>query len=313
MNKIGLCCISEMLKKDKISASSITKASYNKYYSQNKDNANKILADRTLNNIVVLRKTLQLCADNNWNYRINSNILLLYTLPDIGIKYPDFYNFTDIKRELDAAKDIITKHGIRCSMHPDQYVVIGSKNPKTVASSVAELEYHGHLMDLLGLPRSYHSPINIHVNCYVGESLTDIAARFKAVYDTLSDSVKSRLVVECEDKHNSWSVSELYNNLYSDIKIPITYDSHHFRLNSKNTSISDAVKLCMSTWGNTIPIFHFSNGKDSVNDNSHSDYVYDIHNELFEHKVDVDFEFKKKDICILDFTERYTNLVNNVN
>lgn len=310
MNKIGLCCISEVLKENKISFSTMTKTSYNKHYSHNKEVANKILADRTLNNIVVLRKTLQLCAKNNWNYRINSNILLLYTLPNIEIKYPDFYNFTNIKQELNTIKETISKHNIRCSMHPDQYVVIGSKNPKTVSNSIVELEYHGHLMDLFGLPRNYHSPINIHINCYVGEPLTDIAKRFKSVYDTLSDGVKSRLVVECEDKPNSWSVSELYDNLYSDIKIPITYDSHHFRLNSKNTSVSTAIELCMSTWGNTIPLFHFSNGKESIDDNSHSDYVYDIHNELFENKVDVDFEFKKKDMCIIDFTKRYSNLIN---
>jgi UV DNA damage endonuclease len=215
------------------------------------------------------------------------------------------YNFDIIKQEFKLCADIIKKHNMRCSTHPDQFVVPASANPSVVKKSVEELIVHGDMMDLIELPQSYDAPINIHMNSYKGD-IKEIAKRFIDVYNSLPHNVKSRLVLELEDKTNSWGLINLYNLIYQKTEIPITYDSHHFRLNNpENISPEKAISMCIETWGKYKPVFHYSNGKSSPTDRAHSDYVYILHKELFENNVDVEFEFKAKDYAIEKFETQY--------
>jgi len=268
----------------------------------NRKQAEKIVAERTLNNVMVARKTIEFCAQRGWNYRISSGMMPLETLPDVNLLIENSHNFDGIKKEFDLAASLIQHSKVRCSTHPDQFVVPASANPAVAAKSVIELNMHGKMMDMFGLSQNYNSPINIHMNCFKGGDLKDTAKRFIDVYNQLQHNVKSRLVLENEDKPNSWNVEQLYEHIYQQIGIPITYDSHHFRLNNPtNMHPSEAIKLCISTWGKYRPLFHYSNGRSSASDRSHSDYVQELHTELFEHDIDIEFEFKMKDHAINKF------------
>ena len=301
MNK-SLCCISLKLQKQKIRASTMTKT---RFLALERKNAEQIVADRTLNNVVVTRKTLEYCALYKWNYRISSGMMPLETLPEANLSIETTYNYTKIKQEFDLCNTVIKKNKIRCSTHPDQFVVPASANPSVVKKSVEELIVHGDMMDLMELPQSYDAPINIHMNSYKGD-IKEIAKRFIDVYNSLPHNVKSRLVLELEDKTNSWGLINLYNLIYQKTEIPITYDSHHFRLNNpENISPEKAISMCIETWGKYKPVFHYSNGKSSPTDRAHSDYVYILHKELFENNVDVEFEFKAKDYAIEKFETQY--------
>jgi UV DNA damage endonuclease len=267
--------------------------------------AERIVADRTLNNVFVTRKTLEYCVLNKWNYRISSGMMPLETLPEANLSIETTYNYTTIKQEFDLCNTIIKKNKIRCSTHPDQFVVPASANLSVVKKSIIELEAHGKMMDAMGLPQTYESPINIHMNIYKGGT-KEIAKRFVDVYNDLPINVKSRLVLELEDKPNSWGLINLYDLIYQKTGIPITYDSHHFRLNNpENISPEKAILMCMETWGKYKPLFHYSNGKTGPTDRAHSDYVYTLHKELFENDVDVEFEFKAKDYAIERFEKEF--------
>ena len=298
----SLCCISLKLQEQKIRASTMTKT---RFLTLERKNAERIVADRTLNNVVVTRKTLEYCALNKWNYRISSGMMPLETLPEANLSIETTYNYKTIKQEFDLCNSVIKKNKIRCSTHPDQFVVPASANLSVVKKSIIELEAHGKMMDAMGLPQTYEAPINIHMNCYKG-NLNDIALRFINVYNNLPINVKSRLVLELEDKPNSWGLIKLYDLIYQKTGIPITYDSHHFRLNNpENISPEKAILMCMETWGKYKPLFHYSNGKTGPTDRAHSDYVYTLHKELFENDVDVEFEFKAKDYAIEKFMADY--------
>ncbi len=298
----SLCCISLKLQEQKIRASTMTKT---RFLALERKSAERIVADRTLNNVFVTRKTLEYCALNKWNYRISSGMMPLETLPEANLSIETTYNYTTIKQEFDLCNTVIKKNKIRCSTHPDQFVVPASANLSVVKKSIIELEAHGKMMDAMGLPQTYESPINIHMNCYKG-NLNDIALRFINVYNNLPINVKSRLVLELEDKPNSWGLIKLYDLIYQKTGIPITYDSHHFRLNNpENISPEKAILMCMETWGKYKPLFHYSNGKTGPTDRAHSDYVYTLHKELFENDVDVEFEFKAKDYAIEKFMADY--------
>jgi UV DNA damage endonuclease len=183
--------------------------------------------------------------------------------------------------------------------------VPASATKTVVEKSIIELKNHASIMDLFGLPQSYEAPINIHMNCYKGGT-KEIAKRFVDVYNDLPVNVKSRLVLENEDKPNSWKVEELYDLVYSNTGIPITYDNLHFRCNPGKLSAKEAVKLSMSTWGSHRPLFHFSdNDLTNKNPRAHGDYVRVIPNEYIDLDVDFEFEFKAKDYALDRFEKEF--------
>ena len=301
MMKKSLCCISLKLQEQGIKASTMTKT---RFLALERKSAERIVADRTLNNVYVTRKTLEFCGQRNWNYRISSGMMPLETLPEANLLLENNYNFSKIKQEFDLSSIAIKKYNIRCSTHPDQFVVPASANSSVVKKSIEELSMHGKMMDYFGLPCSYDAPINIHMNCYKG-NVKDIALRFIDVYKSLPDNVRSRLVLENEDKPNSWKVEELYDLIYSNTGIPITYDNLHFRCNPGKLNAKDAVKLCVSTWGKHRPLFHFSdNDLTNKNPRAHGDYVREIPTEYVDLDADFEFEFKAKDYAIELFEKK---------
>jgi UV DNA damage endonuclease len=263
-----------------------------------------IVSKRTLNNVIVTRKTIEFCGKNNWNYRISSDLFPLATLPEANLSLNVLPDYNLILQEFKIASDIIKKYNVRCSTHPDQFVVPASGNPSVSAKSIVELTNHATMMDLFGLPQSYDAPINIHMNCYKGD-LQEIANRFINVYNNLPINVKSRLVLENEDKPNSWNVQQLYDFIYTKTGIPITYDNLHHRCNPGKLSAKDAVMLAKSTWPNRS-LFHFSdNDLTNKNPRAHGDYVRELPTEYVDLDVDFEFEFKAKDYALERFEKEF--------
>jgi UV DNA damage endonuclease len=142
------------------------------------------------------------------------------------------------------------------------------------------------------------------MNCYKGD-LQEIANRFINVYNNLPINVKSRLVLENEDKPNSWNVQQLYDFIYTKTGIPITYDNLHHRCNPGKLSAKDAVMLAKSTWPNRS-LFHFSdNDLTNKNPRAHGDYVRELPTEYVDLDVDFEFEFKAKDYALERFEKEF--------
>jgi len=300
--KKSLCCISLQLQEQGYKANTMTKT---RFLALERKNALSNVSQRTLNNVHVTVNTFDFCSKRGWNYRISSDLFPLATLPEANLSFDVLPDKDRIYAEFKRGAEIIKKNNLRCSTHPDQFVVPASATQSVVEKSIVELQNHATIMDLFGLPQSYDAPMNIHMNCYKGNT-KDIASRFIDVYKSLPHNVKNRLVLELEDKPNSWGLIKLYDLIYQKTGIPITYDSHHFRLNNpENISPEKAILMCMETWGKYKPLFHYSNGKSSVTDRAHSDYVYTLHKELFENDVDVEFEFKAKDYAIEKFQTEF--------
>ncbi len=274
---------------------------YAQYKKLGKKKAMTVLADRSLNNIKTIHTIIKECANNVWNYRIGSNVFPLMTHPELDFSVDDFYNFWDIASEFDDCAETIRQTGTRCSMHPDQFVVPASPKAKVRKAAIRDLEQHAMIMDMLGLPRSYEAPINIHMNCYNDGNFKEAADRFFSVYDNLSDSVRSRLVLENEDKGKSWTVQNLYDFVYTRSYIPITFDNLHHKCNPGNLSEQQAFDLALSTWPkDVVPLFHFSESLPGKNMRAHADvptFVPDIYKNHTS-PLHLDFEFKKKEEAI---------------
>ena len=295
----SLCCIHTGLQKTGVKFNVMTYAQYKKL---GKQAAMKVLADRSYNNIKTIHSIVKECAKQGWNYRIGSNVFPLMTHPDLKFSVDDFYNASEIYAEFRACADTIKQNKVRCSMHPDQFVVPASPNPKVRINAIRDLEQHAYIMDLLDLPKTPEAPINIHMNCYNNANFSEAADRFIESYNLMSNSVRNRLVLENEDKLKSWTVVNLYNNIYERINMPITFDNLHDKCNpSIGLNEQQAFELSLSTWPkNVVPLFHFSESLAGKNPRAHADFPTFVPTVYSNYKKDLhlDFEFKHKEIAI---------------
>ncbi len=283
----NLCCISEELKEQGYHFQTMTWKRFNELCDKYGDAAAlNELGERWLNNVRVTYMCIQHCYQNGWGYRVSSNLFPIRTHPDFKYGIKDVPQYDDIMDELDCIAADNEDWGVRLSTHPDQFNVLASENQNAVEKTINELNFHGWVMDKLGCERSHYNPMNIHVNCTKGE-MQDIAARFMSNFARCNDSVRTRLVVENEDK-GCWSV----DNLLKYFRLPITYDNLHDKCNpsTKNTLIE-----CAATWP-CKPLFHYSESHpDKPNPRSHADMPTDF---PCSDQYDWDIELKSKDAAI---------------
>ena len=234
-------------------------------------------------------------------YRMSSDIFPwcseyeLQNLPD----------FTEISLNLKMAGDLAVELDQRLSFHPSPYCVIASERNDVVEKSIKELRQHGEIMDLMGLERSHKYPINIHIN--TTKPHKELAAeRFINSYANLHESVKSRLVVENDDKKSQFTPSDLYELLYKKIGIPITFDFLHHVCNPDGLTQEKSLALCLSTWSDNItPLTHFSDSRKLFEDSSskevaHSDWIWSKI-ETYDKVFDIELEVKMKDLALIKY------------
>ena len=286
----NLCCISNELKEQGYQFQTMTWKRFNDLCDQHGDQyALRELGDRWLNNCNVTFMAIQHCSENGWGYRVSSALFPVLTHPDFKYDITDVPQYQEIVDCLRETAEYNESWRVRLSTHPDQFNVLASENQSSVDKTIAELNHHGWVMDMLGCERSYQNPMNIHVNCTKGD-LADIAARFMSNLNKCDQSVTSRLVVENEDK-GCWNV----DNLLTHFRLPITFDNLHDKCNPSETSSDACMYQCAATW-NVRPLFHYSESHpDKTNPRSHADMPTD---RPCSDQYDWDIELKSKDAAI---------------
>lgn len=290
---LGYCCINMTLSDQGVSTNrSMIKKTF-------KERGISYASELALQNVRDLFTILKWNVQNGIKlFRVSSDIFpwaseyQLIDLPDYG----------KIKNILNGCGTYATTHNIRLTTHPGPYNVLCSPNPKVVHSTIRDLEIHGELFDLMGLQRSPFNPINIHCNGVYGDKKSALD-RFCVNFMKLSDSVKSRLVVENDDKSTMYSVRDLMY-LNDKIGIPITFDYHHYKFNTGDQTEQEAFETAIKTWGNTTPLVHYSESKsehelnESIRPQAHSDYINELPN-TYGYDVDIELECKAKELALL--------------
>ena len=250
------------------------------------------LSERWLNNVQTTYHIIEHCHNNGWGYRVSSSLFPVLTHPEFKHQVQDAPNWPEINQTFANIKEANKKWAVRLSTHPDQFNVLASDNQEAVEKTIKELNIHGWLMDQLGCERSYHNPINIHINCSKGTH-SEIAKKFVENLLKCDDSVISRLVIENEDK-GIWNVEALLNNFES-YGIPITFDNLHHKCNP-SIDEQQAMDKCTNTWQGTKPIFHYSESDlNSKNPRAHAALP---ENRPINHECDWDIELKDKEAAI---------------
>ena len=290
---LGYACINMTLGKEKITTNRymIKKTFLTKGVSYASELAYK--------NVVDLEKILKWNVKNNiYFFRVSSDIFPwaseydLETLPQIHL----------IRIVLQRIGKFVQENNVRITCHPGPFNVLGSPNDDVVRRTVIDLELHGKIFDLMGLSKTPFNKINIHCNGAYGDKV-ETMKRFCRKFDMLSDSVKSRLTVENDDKASMYSVKDLMQ-IHNTIGIPIVFDYHHHKFCTGDLLEEDALRLATSTWGTVTPVVHYSESKalhendSKIKPQAHSDYI-DILPNTYGLDVDIMLETKQKELALL--------------
>jgi UV DNA damage endonuclease len=209
-------------------------------------------------------------------------------------------DYKEIKSELKKAGDFAKFHNIRITSHPGPFNVLVSPNEAVVTKTIADLELHGKVFDMMGLSKTPYNKINIHCNGVYGDKIAAMD-RFCENFKRLSPSVQKRLTIENDDKASMYSVSDLMY-IHNKIGIPIVFDYHHHKFCDGGLSEQQALLLAASTWrkSGVTPVVHYSESKEGAKPQAHSDYIKELPN-TYRHKVDIMVEAKAKELAILPF------------
>lgn len=294
-HQVGYCCINLTLGKQKVTTGrTLRQASFRQ------DTNLKRTSLLTLQNAQDLVKILKWNVQNDVRvFRIGSNIFPWFE----EYHETDLPDYPDILLALRKAGEIIMASGMRVSFHPDHFVKLASSKPEVVSRSIKNLHHHNLLFHMMGIPVNHYYPLNIHVGMNYSE---DIVEKFCTQFENLNTETQQRLVVENDDKANSFSVKQLYDNIYSRIKTPITFDYFHHTFHTDGLTSQQAAELAASTW-DTTPLFHYSESKNlneqvEGNPRAHSDYAF-VKIDDYGLNIDVDLETKAKELAYFKYLE----------
>lgn len=194
---------------------------------------------------------------------------------------------------------VAAANGIRVVMHPDQFVVLNSTSPQVIENSIKTLEHHAWTMDLLGLPQSAWSSMNIHGG-KGGRS-----AELIEIIPTLPEPVRSRLALE-NDEHayGAWEILEICQAAH----VPMIFDVHHHVCHDgltdlEDPSIAELLALARETWPHPEwQLTHLSNGRASFADPAHHDYITTVPS-AFNQAPWIEVEAKHKEDAIRKLRE----------
>lgn len=293
--KIGYACITlivEARTNRRVTLKNFSEKFFLEVLSQNLADLNAILENNEKNNIKL--------------FRISSDIVPLGSHSINEIPWNKYF-----QNELSAIGEYIKKCGMRVSMHPGQYTVLNAEKEDIVLKAIEDLEYHSKFMDSLGVDSA--NKIILHIGGGYGDKVAAMS-RFIENFKRLSPSVKSRLVIENDDR--TFNINDL---LYvsGEINIPVIFDNLHHECNHEiEMPIKEIMSKVAKTWkkedGN-IKV-HYSQQDTHKHIGAHSNSILvkeflEYFEEVKEFNSDIMLEVKDKDISAI----KCNLIVNNMN
>ena len=301
MIKPGLCCISLTLQ-ERDPPVKFNTMTFKRFSSLPREEALSILGDRILNNLETTNETIKFCNENNWVYRVSSDLFPLITYDAANISLEDLPNHDLIQDEFDNIAQTISSTNVRISAHPSEFNSLASLSDKVIEKTITELNFYSSFFDRIGLPANTNAAMNLHVHNNNG-TREEISRRFYENFKKLDENCQSRLTIECDDKLNCWSVKELVDIFHPITRIPICFDYLHHKCHPNGLTEREAINMCWDTW-QTRPLFHYSESAPGNNPRKHADYAVEPINS-YGLEFDLDFEIKAKCLAIKKYQELY--------
>lgn len=247
-------------------------------------------------NAAALRSALEWCAAHGVGaFRLSSQIFPVYTHPEVGYRLESLDPSGEIRAAYLRAGALARRLGIRLSLHPDPFVVLGSSSEEVVQKSVEEIEYHAEVAALVGAAQ-----LTIHGGGAQGGK-EEALVRLRRGLAQLRPRTRALLVLENDDK--IYTVADLLP-LCRQEGIPLVYDVHHHRCNPDGLGEEEAAEACFATWGEREPWAHVSSPRDGwegPKPRLHADYIDpdDFPKSWLGRTLTVDVEAKAKELAVL--------------
>lgn len=260
------------------------------------------IAEIVEHNLTVAARTLDLCVrDGIQGMRLsNSMFPLLMSHPELdGLTFDDLMVLRPaIRILLGAIGSRAATHNIRLSYHANHYLSLTAANPTTLECSRRDLDILGQSLDLMGMPRTPEAPINLHLRGEGKGARDAMLDTFCEQFHLLSESVRSRLVVEQDDNADGlWSLATLAETVHEKLGVPLTYDHLHQRILPGGLSPKEAFLLAYETWP-CEPLFHYAEGASSLFDPKHAEMPTALPPEFCDLPVTWEVEFKGKERAV---------------
>lgn len=230
-----------------------------------KSYSEKRLIETVDNNLTCLLRILEFNVRKKLLFfRITSDLIPFASHPINKFKWQRY--FTHRFREIG---EFIRAHTMRISMHPDQFTLINSRDIGIFRRSVAELQYHADMLDLMNLDAT--AKIQIHVGGVYKERQKSME-RFVSRYSKIGKALRSRLVIENDDKN--YSVKDCLR-IHTDAGIPVLFDSFHHALYNHGETIADCLERIKRTWTarDGIPMIDYSHQRNGAIKGTHANTI----------------------------------------
>ncbi|SES13165.1 UV-damage endonuclease [Gracilibacillus ureilyticus] len=239
-------------------------------------------------------------------YRMSSSLVPLATHPDV--KWDFLTPFRELFKEIG---DLVKKHNIRVSFHPNQFTLFTSRQDHVTRNAIIDMTYHYKMLEAMDLHQE--STINIHVGGAYGNK-QEAVMRFNENFCKLDKNIRMQTTLENDDKtytaEETLQICERHN-------IPFVFDFHHHWANPGNEAYEELLPRIFSTWKGTgkPPKFHLSSPKSEKLVRAHADYVdldfaipFIKALQTYGESADIMIEAKAKDKAALQLVEELSKI-----
>lgn len=242
-------------------------------------------------------------------FRLSSNIF-----PHLGNPKLNFdYDLDFVKDKLKIIGKYALKHQHRLTMHPGQYVQIGSPNQEVVERSFVDLINHAQLLQMLGYHSTDGSVLIIHGGGVFGDKDQSLV-RWEENFLKLPLSVRSYIALENDEF--SYGIMDLLP-MCEKLKIPFCLDIFHNRISRDRVPITTTlIDRIFKTWTahGSIPKIHVSEQQIGLKRGAHSKtlnklplYLFKLPY-LFRTSLDLMLEVKDKEISVFKMYHKYFDI-----
>lgn len=227
-------------------------------------------------------------------FRISSDIIPFGSHEINKIKWWEDYQ--DIFQSIGKK---IKESGMQVSMHPGQYTVLNTSDPRILHNAIEDLKYHCRFLKALGVDNK--SKLVLHIGGVYGDKIRASNAFIKNYLD-LPAEVKNRLIIENDDRN--YNISEVLS-ISKEIGAPVVFDNLHHYINPPNEGKAESqwIEICKKTWKNEdgTQKIHYSQQKDDGVSGSHSDTIFinnflEFYTNLPDKNINIMLEVKDKNL-----------------
>lgn len=185
------------------------------------------------------------------------------------------------------------EHNLRLTIHPGQFIQLGSKNPSVVESSLRELEYCTRLLD------SFEAGDDGVITLHLGGTNGDKEATMDRFCQVFSQNKWLEKYLALENDEYNFTANETLE-VAKQCGIGMIFDIFHHSINPSDISWEEI----KNSWGAKRPKLHISSQGDGKT-GMHADFITDedfqtlknfLGDNLYE--VDIMIEAKKKEDAI---------------